>query len=486
MTSKKEYGDYQTPADFAEKCVKYLKENFHFLPEMIIEPTCGVGNFLASAGKFYKNVSKIGIEINNDYCKAAKSNIPEAKIYNASIFDFKFEPDIAEKILIIGNPPWITNSELGKFSSKNLPQKENVKEQKGFEAILGSSNFDISETIILNLLETFKENKVILAMLCKRSTAINIFKELYRRKYKCRKIRMVNFNSRKVFGIGASACLFIADVTEKKKVQKEMRVFNFKNSYVDCIGFEDEKFYTDKNSANKEKFEFDGKCEFEWRQGIKHDLSKVCELVKISEDIKGRSFSNEKYKTSRYVNGFGEIVEIEDDLVFPLIKSSHIRNFDGSFKKYVIATQRKIGESTSHIKEKFPKTYEYLKKYKENFKNRKSSIYKNSPEFSMFGIGDYSFSKYKIVISGFYKEPVFKVVSDEKPIMVDDTCYFLPFEDKDVADAVCDILNSSEVQSFLKSIADLDAKRPFIKKVLSRIEFSKLNFSEKGILLKIE
>ena len=52
MTSKKEYGDYQTPADFAEKCVKYLKENFHFLPEMIIEPTCGVGNFLASAGKF--------------------------------------------------------------------------------------------------------------------------------------------------------------------------------------------------------------------------------------------------------------------------------------------------------------------------------------------------------------------------------------------------------------------------------------------------
>lgn len=486
MTSKKEYGDYQTPDEFAEKCVKYLKNNFHFLPEVIIEPTCGTGNFLASASKFYENIPKIGIETNDDYCKAAKENIPEAKIYNANIFDFKFEPDIAEKILIIGNPPWITNLELGKFRSKNLPQKENVKEQKGFEAILGSSNFDISETIILNLLETFKENKAILAMLCKRSTAINIFKELYRRKYRCRKIRMVNFNSRKVFGIGAAACLFIVDATEKKKFQKEMRVFNFKNSYVDCIGFEDEKFYTDKNFANKEKFEFDGKCEFEWRQGIKHDLSKVCELVKISEDIKAHSLSDEKYKTSKYVNGFGEIVEIEDDLIFPLIKSSHIRNFDGSFKKYVIATQRKTGESTSYIKEKFPKTYEYLEKYKENFKNRKSSIYKNSHEFSMFGIGDYSFSKYKVVISGFYKEPVFKVISSEKTVMADDTCYFLPFEDKDDAFAVCNILNSSKVQNFLKSVADLNAKRPFTKKVLSRIEFSKLNFSKKGILLKIE
>ena len=486
MITKKEYGDYQTPVDFAEKCVKYLKENFHFLPEMIIEPTCGIGNFLASASKIYENVSKIGIEINNDYCKAAKENIPEAKIYNANIFDFKFEPDIDKKILIIGNPPWITNSELGKIGSENLPEKKNLKKQKGLEAVLGNSNFDISETIILNLLETFKENKAILAMLCKRSTAINIFKELYRRKYKCRKIRMINFNSKKVFGISAAACFFIVDTTEKKKVQKEMRVFNFKNSYVDCIGFEDDKFYTDKNSANKEKFEFDGECEFEWRQGIKHDLSKVLELVRISDDIKDHSFSNEKHKTSKYVNGFGEMVGIEDDLIFPLIKSSHIKKFDGSFKKYVIATQRKIGESTSHIKENFPKTYEYLEKYKENFKNRKSSIYKNSPEFSMFGIGDYSFSKYKIVISGFYKEPVFKVISGEKPVMVDDTCYFLPFEDKDVAVAVCDILNSLEVQTFLKSIADLDAKRPFTKKVLSRIEFSKLNFSEKEILLKIE
>lgn len=485
MTSKKEYGDYQTPAEFAEKCVKYLKDNFRFLPEMIIEPACGIGNFLASAGKFYENASKIGIEINDEYCKTARQNIPEAQIYNDNIFDFKFETDIDKKILIIGNPPWITNSELGKISSKNLPEKKNLKKQKGLEAVLGNSNFDISETIILNLLEKFKKNKTVLAMLCKRSTAINIFKELYRRKYKCKKIRMVNFNSRKVFGISTAACLFIVDATEKKDVQKEMRVFNFKNSYVDCIGFEDEKFYIDKNSANKEKFGFDGKCEFEWRQGIKHDLSKVCELTKINEDIKFNSFSNESCKISRYVNGFGEIVEIEDDLIFPLIKSSHIRNFDGNFKKYVIVTQEKIGESTDYIKEKFPKTYEYLEKYKENFKNRKSSIYKNSPEFSMFGIGDYSFSKYKVVISGFYKEPIFKVISGEKPVMADDTCYFLPFEDKNTTVAVCEILNSLEAQTFLKSVADLDAKRPFTKKVLSRIEFSKLSFSKKRILLKI-
>ena len=36
------------------------------------------------------------------------------------------------------------------------------------------------------------------------------------------------------------------------------------------------------------------------------------------------------------------------------------------------------------------------------------------------------------------------------------------------------ILNSVKVQEFLKSIAFLDAKRPFTKKVLERIDFHKI------------
>lgn len=109
------------------------------------------------------------------------------------------------------------------------------------------------------------------------------------------------------------------------------------------------------------------------------------------------------------------------------------------------------------------------------------------PQYSMFGIGDYSYFKYKVAVSGFYKEPVFKVLFSEKPVMVDDTCYFLAFENKIDAEIVCDMLNSKETIQFLKSISDNSAKRPFTKKILSRIEFKKfdyttLKYTEKEIL----
>lgn len=46
---------------------------------------------------------------------------------------------------------------------------------------------------------------------------------------------------------------------------------------------------------------------FEWRQGVKHDCSKVMELSVDGSVLK---------------NGQGETVDIEDDIIFPLIKSS--------------------------------------------------------------------------------------------------------------------------------------------------------------------
>lgn len=49
MSGKREYGDYQTPVDFAEKVCVYLKDYCHIKPSAIVEPTCGVGSFLKSS-----------------------------------------------------------------------------------------------------------------------------------------------------------------------------------------------------------------------------------------------------------------------------------------------------------------------------------------------------------------------------------------------------------------------------------------------------
>lgn len=94
----------------------------------------------------------------------------------------------------------------------------------------------------------------------------------------------------------------------------------------------------------------------------------------------------------------------------------------------------------------------------------------------MFGIGDYSYAPYKVGVSGFYKRPLFSVLasSDGTPIMTDDTSYFICLPSYDTAYVAMLILNSARVQRFLSAIAFMDAKRPYTKKVLERIDFYKI------------
>ena len=181
----------------------------------------------------------------------------------------------------------------------------------------------------------------------------------------------------------------------------------------------------------------------------------------------------------QYKNKNGDILDIEDDYVFPLVKSSSFKDYiiKDDFKKYVIVTQKKVREDTSLIKNKAPKTWNYLSLHKPLFEKRKSSIYVGAPDFSMFGVGDYSYSKYKVGISGFYKKPIFSLVFNEnnleKPVMFDDTSYFLSFDNYEDAYACMLLFNSELVQRFLLTISFQDSKRPYTKKVLQRLSLSK-------------
>lgn len=58
--------------------------------------------------------------------------------------------------------------------------------------------------------------------------------------------------------------------------------------------------------------------------------------------------------------------------------------------------------------------------------------------------------------------------------MTDDTSYFICFPTYDTAYVAMLILNSTRVQQFLSAIAFMDAKRPYTKKVLDRIDFNKI------------
>lgn len=461
MFGKRAYGDYQTPEFFSLSVCQYLKDIRKIDPGIVIEPTCGVGSFVKSS-LIFDAAEIIGIEVNPEYCSICAETIKDARvsILNENIFDFDLTSIVSkhEQILVIGNPPWVNNSTLSTLNSDNLPSKQNFKGLRGVEAMTGASNFDICESIILRLIASLRQMNATIAMLCKTSVARNIFAEMKRTHASFKSYDMFEFNANKVFGISASSCLLIIELCSDDMSADVCHVYDFEvpGKMKSSFGYVDGNFYSD---TTKDTADFSGKCCFEWRQGVKHDCSKVMELKLV-----GTSLANSQNET----------VNIESTYVFPLVKSSMFKTpIVDVFSKYVIVTQRRVREDTKHLAEDAPETWKYLMEHQDYFAKRKSSIYKDAPAFSMFGVGEYSYARYKVGVSGFYKKPLFSVLvsKDEKPVMTDDTSYFICFQTFDMAYTAMLILNSEIVQKFLLRIAFIDAKRPYTKKVLERIDF---------------
>lgn len=438
-------GDYQTPLFLTDFLCDYLKNDLKILPEVIVEPTCGISNFLKSSSKFFPDCEIYGIDIDKNKLDYVNKNIPHINLINEDIFTFEFDSfDKSKSLLILGNPPQITNKEL---SNNNLHKHDTVK----------ISNLDISEHIILKLINEFKDTNSTIALLCKTTTSRNVFIELVKKNIKHSFVKQLNFNSSNVFKLDDATCFFIIQFGGGTLTNNVCEVADISNpsKIIHKYGFKGSKFYSNINDTP----DIDGSCQFEWRHGVKHDCARVMELVYEEGELKNKNNST---------------VSIENHLIYPMLKSGDLKKpIIRESSKYIIITQKNIKQDTSYIKNLAPETWKYLNDNKEFFDKRKSSIYNNTPDFSIFGIGDYSFKKFKVAISGFYKKPIFSLVYSEKTMMLDDACYFLSFDDYDNAYITMLLLNSDIVKKFLKNIAFIDSKRPYSKKVLKRVDFKK-------------
>lgn len=467
----REWGDFQTPPGLASQVCRCLLET-GISPRIIIEPTYGTGNFIFAALRSFPKAGLVyGVEVQDRYewhfklallMQILRDRRPSAEIelHQDDIFTHRFPEEVlgAQEVLIIGNPPWVTNAELGALGASNLPSKRNIKALNGLDAMTGKSNFDIGEFILLRMLELFSERRGTLAMLCKNSVVKNIVEALPQRKFKVSNIRAYGIDANREFGASVEASLlFMTMGASSPTFSCQATSFNNPEQVIRTFGWTRDRFVS--NVENYEKTcEFDGESPMVWRQGLKHDCVKVMEL----DDAEGN-----------LVNQNGEIVEVEERWLYWLLKSSDIRTFEvDRARKKVVVTQRHIGADTSHLQVDAPKLWTYLLKNSEYLERRKSSIYRGMPPFSIFGIGEYSFKPYKVAISGLYKQPYFSLVLpiDNRPVMLDDTCYFLGFDSYLNGLFTASILNSSEVQRFLQSVVFSDAKRPYTKEVLMRID----------------
>jgi hypothetical protein len=461
MSTKKEFGDFQTPETLARKSVALVAQIFG-TPDLVVEPTVGLGAFLqASALQWGRKAEYEGYELNAQYVDAARANLSQfdVRILHRDFFTEDWKRNLSrfqkKRALVIGNPPWVTNSELGQLGSDNLPAKSNFQGLRGFDARTGKSNFDISEWMLVQLIEALPDDGAI-AMLCKTMTARKVLRHFWKTQGGLKDSSLFHIDAKSEFDVAVDACLFFA--CGKRTSERMATVYADLDtaSATTRFGLVDGILVANLDVYQAHKALTGGSSTHIWRSGVKHDAGSVMEFTRTANSL---------------INGLGESVEIEDEYVFPLLKSSDLGNGRTAIRKAVLVTQRHTGDDTSEIRRTAPKTWAYLLRHASILADRKSSIYENRPEFSVFGIGPYSFAPWKVAVSGLYKDISFVIVSpcEDRPVMVDDTCYFVPCRSQKEAELLFEMLESAPAKAFLNSLIFRDSKRPITADVLRKL-----------------
>jgi hypothetical protein len=463
---KIEFGDFQTPDNLAsEICAKLVA--LGIAPDVVVEPTCGVGAFVRAAAAAFPAAQAIhGFEINP--CYLAKGQVPADNIHltQADFFATDWQKvlrGMSGSVLVLGNFPWVTNTAQSVIGGKNLPEKSNFQKQNGFDAISGKANFDISEWMLLEVLKWFSGRAGDIAMLVKTAVARKVLAHAERQKLAVREAKVFSIDAKKHFNAAVDACLLVirlsehpADAVYDYTIYPSLsattgRKVGYRNGMTvgDLVAFELSAFLM-------------GECPQKWRSGVKHDAAAMMELTRNAQGT--------------LINGWGEPVDIEADYLFPLLKGSDIGSGKVWREKFVLITQHFVGETTDRIRHVAPKTWAYLQTHAATLQARGSSIYKKNPPFSIFGIGDYAFRPWRIAICSLYKTLNFRLVSpiENKPVMFDDTVYYLSFDTEQEAQSVLELFNSESATRLLSSLIFWDDKRPIKTSVLNVVDWARL------------
>lgn len=463
-----EFGDFQTPPDLSREVCRLLRSQ-GVEPDHVLEPTCGRGAFLEAAVEFFPEADLLGVEINPAHLHAAKDALhfsrPDARLELGNFFEVDWDQIVCGSPgawLILGNPPWVTSAELGLLKSTNLPLKTNFQGMSGFDAMTGKSNFDISEWMLLRYLEWLKPRGGWIGVLVKTGVARKVLTYVWKTRYPIASAAIYKIDAMQHFGASVDACLFLARVNPGS-ISVDCQVYDRLDTETPSftMGFHDGYLINDVEGYNATRNLAGADPNYSWRSGVKHDCSKVMELASHG---------------AGYVNGEGEVVTLESDYVFPMLKSSDVHKEASPGRRFMIVPQRAIGEGTEKIREQAPMTWRYLKNHAAKLDGRGSSIYRNKPQFSIFGVGSYSFAPWKVAISGFYKALRFTPFGphEGKPVVFDDTVYFLPAQSEQEARFLSDLLNGDEAQRFYRSMVFWEDKRPITADLLKRLSMRSL------------
>lgn len=469
-----EFGDFQTPPALASQVVALLTSR-GLAPRAVLEPTCGLGSFVEASLTGFRESAVFAYDINPDYVHktAALERLPSTQgRLTCGVANF-FAQDwtttissLPEPILVVGNPPWVTAAGLGALGSTNVPEKSNFQNRRGLDALTGKSNFDVAEWMLLKLLDAGRSRDVTVAMLVKTSVARRVLSHLWSTGANVATAGMFRFDASTHFGVSADACLFYCQLGSISSLECSVADLDRPDVPLSRTGWRDGALVSDPVAYDRQRsllVSTPGLAPFRWRSGVKHDCSAVMELQRVA--------------CGAFVNGNDQHIELEPEYVYPLLKGTDVvHGRVAEARKWLLITQGRPGEDTSVIARRAPNTWSYLCAHGEQLDARRSSIYRNRPRFSVFGVGPYTFAPWKVAISALHKRLVFTPVGpiEGRPVVFDDTCYHFSCECEADARLIASLLNAECSRELLGALIFWDAKRPITTEVLQRIDLRRV------------
>lgn len=461
-------GDFQTPDVLAREALACLAA----LPELprpvgVLEPTCGLGAFLRALDATFPGVPLHGWELDPTYLRAAALTLPpEVHLRQVDVFRVDWKAELSAfgaPLWLVGNPPWVTIGKLGALQGNNHPDKSNVDRLPGLAARTGAANFDVSEWLLRQWLEALAGRPFVIAMICKASVARKVFQFCVREAPRVTG-RVFEVDARSHFKASVSAVFLVLSTTGEAE-RRPARPWPWfaglgQNTPARMLGQVGDELVADLDAFEATRGALSPQP-WPWRSGVKHDCAAVMELAQRG----GASF-----------NGAGDVVMVEAEHLYPFVKSTDLHHGRLAPVRRLVLPQRRPGQDTKALATSAPGLWAYLQAHADLLAARRSSIYRGQPPFSVFGVGPYSFAPWKVAVSGLHASLRFQVVGphEGRPVLFDDTCYFLPFADEATARTAHERLSSADAQRFFRARLFPDAKRPVTQKLLGAFDLGAL------------
>ncbi|MDE6016175.1 MAG: N-6 DNA methylase [Acetatifactor sp.] len=159
--------------------------------------------------------------------------------------------------------------------------------------------------------------------------------------------------------------------------------------------------------------------------------------------------------------------ELEPDYIFPMIKGRNVQRWRVTYDSYLLCPHTEITRMWpvcgEELRETCPLTYAYLSRFREELDNRKGFAgwekeIQRQEFHAILRVGDYTFSRYKVVWKYIAREFVCAVVGEtedrylgRKICLPNEKVMYIATEDEEEAYYLCGILSSSLIADCVKS-----------------------------------